>query len=273
VPAAALALALTAALVHAVWNLLLARTRDAEAATAVVLCAAAVTAIPIAAAWWGIDARVWPFLLASAVLEASYISMLGIAYGRAELSVVYPLARGLAPVLVLLGAVAFTGASASAGEVAGVLLVATGVLLVRGWRRGDAVGTAFGLAIAALIASYTVIDKHGIRYASPGTYLAVLTFGMALGYAPVALARRGTAAIRAEVRVSALLAGVGMCGGYGLVLAALRLAPAASVSAVRESSVLIATALAAVFLRERVTRWRLGGAALVAGGVALLSLF
>lgn len=272
-PADALALALASALVHAVWNLLLARSRDAEAATAVVLVAAALTGIPIAAAWWGIDARVWPFLLASTALEAAYITLLGAAYARAELSVVYPLARGLAPVLVLLATVAFTGASASTGEVAGVLLVGGGVMLVRGWRRGDAKGTGFGVAIAALIAAYTVIDKHGIRYASPGTYLALLTLGMALGYSPVVLVRRGMSAVRAEVRVRTLLAGVGMCGGYALVLAALRLAPAASVSAVRESSVLIATALAAVFLRERVTRWRLGGAALVAGGVALLSVF
>jgi drug/metabolite transporter (DMT)-like permease len=272
-PATALALALIAAVVHAVWNTLLARSRDPEAATALVLLSGSVVGLPIAAAWWGLDARVWPFLVVSTVLEAGYLALLGVSYRRAELSVVYPLARGLAPVLVLLAAVAFTGASASAGEVVGVLLVAGGVLLVRGLRRGDSTGALFGLAIAVLIAGYTVVDKHGLRYATPGTYLAIMTFGMALAYVPFAAFRRGTAAIRDEVSGRTLIAGVGMCGGYLLVLAALRLAPAASVSAVRESSVLIATALAALFLREHVTRWRFAGAALVVGGVALLSLF
>lgn len=227
----------------------------------------------MAAAWWRLDARVWPFLAASVVLEVGYVALLGAAYRRAELSVVYPLARGLAPVLVLLGTVAFTGASTSTGQVLGVVLVACGILLVRGARRGDAKGVAFGLTIACLIAAYTIVDKHGIRYASPGTYLELMTIGMAAGYVPAAIALRGVAVIRSEIHPRTLIAGVGMCGGYVLVLAALRLAPAASVSAVRESSVLIATVLAALFLHERVTRWRLAGAALVAGGVALLSLF
>ena len=94
---------------------------------------------------------------------------------------------------------------------------------------------------------------------------------MALGYAPVLARLRGAAAIRAELRWQTVAAGVAIFAGYALVLAALRLAPAASVAAVRETSVLIATALAAVFLRERVTRWRLAGAALVAGGVVLIT--
>jgi drug/metabolite transporter (DMT)-like permease len=238
-----------------------------------VLFGASLAGAPAAAAWWHIDARVWPFLVASILLEVVYFTLLGTAYGRAELSVVYPIARGLAPVLVLVGTVAFTGAHTSALEVAGVLLVGCGILLVRGTRRGDPIAVVFGLLIASLIATYTIVDKHGVRHATPLAYLELMNIGMAALYAPLVLVRRTAAAVRAELSVRTLLAGAATTAGYALVLAALRLAPAASVSAVRESSVLLATALAAIFLRERVTRWRMTGAALVAGGVALVSLF
>jgi drug/metabolite transporter (DMT)-like permease len=93
-----------------------------------------------------------------------------------------------------------------------------------------------------------------------------------LGYAAVALARRGAAPIRAELRPAAVAAGLASFGAYVLVLAALERASAASVAAVRETSVVVATAAAAPLLRERVGRARLAGAAVVAAGVALVSL-
>ena len=117
------------------------------------LIVGAVVGIPFAIVWWDVDARAWPFVAASSTLEVSYFALLAAAYGRAELSVVYPLARGLAPVLVLVGAVAFTGAHTSAAQVCGVLLVAGGILLVRGLRRAHAQGAIFGLVLACVIAS------------------------------------------------------------------------------------------------------------------------
>jgi drug/metabolite transporter (DMT)-like permease len=272
VPVAALALALSAAVVHAIWNLLLARTRDPEAATAVVLLTGAVVGAPAAALWWGLDSAVWPFVVASSLLEVLYFALLATAYRRAELTVVYPVARGLAPVLVLVGSVVFAGSATSAAQVAGVLLVGSGVLLVRGVRRGDGAGLVFGLAIACCIASYTIVDKHGVGHATPLTYLELVAIGMAAIYVPTLLAVRGYAALRAELAWTTVLAGIATFGAYALVLAALRIAPAASVAAVRESSVLIATALAAFVLKERVSTVRIAGAALVVAGVALISL-
>ena len=270
-PADALALALSAAILHAVWNLLLAGARDSQAATAVALIACALTGAVAAPFDWDADASVWPYVFASVVLELSYFALLGAAYHRAALSVVYPLARGLAPVLVLVGTVAFTAARTSAPQVVGVCLVAGGLLLVRGLRRADATGAGFGLAIACCIAAYTVVDKHGVAHASPVAYNALVTAPIALVYAPSMALLRGRAALRSELHPRIVVAGIFTFAAYALVLAALRLAPAASVAAVRETSVLIATALAAFVLRERVTVWRLGGAALVVGGVALIS--
>jgi drug/metabolite transporter (DMT)-like permease len=239
---------------------------------AVALVSSAVVCAPVAALAWSIDAAAWPFIAASAALQLAYFALLGAAYRRAELSLVYPLARGLAPVLVLLGAVIVTGAATSSAEIAGVMLVALGVVLVRGLRAGNRTAVVFGLAIACCIAAYTVVDKHGVEHASPLAYLEVITLAPGIAYAGAFAALRGPGALRAELNARSLAAGVASFAAYGLVLAALQIAPAASVAAVRETSVLIATALAAYVLKEHVTRWRLAGAALVVGGIALLSL-
>jgi drug/metabolite transporter (DMT)-like permease len=270
VPAEALALALAAAVIHATWNLLLAGAKDVEAATAVALPVSALVVAPIAVFWWDFHASAWPFVAASSALELAYFVLLAAAYRRAELSVVYPLARGLAPVLVLAGAVAFTAASTSARQVVGVLLVAAGILFVRGVRRGR--GAVFGLAIACIVASYTVVDKHGVDHASPLAYLELVTTFMGIAYLGGFVAMRGAGPLRTAFGWRAVVAGLASFAAYGLVLGALQLASAAPVAAVRETGVLFATALAAIVLKEKVTLWRFAGAALVVGGTALLSL-
>lgn len=272
VPLPALLLALAAAFLHAFWNLLLARARDPESATAIALVTAVVAFAPVTAATWRLDARVWPFIAATSVLQLIYFALLATAYRKAELSFVYPLARGLAPVLVLVVGGTALAQATSAAQVAGVFLVAAGVLLVRGLRRPSrSGGLAFALGIAACIAAYTLLDKHGIRYAAPITYLELSMIPATIGYAGTVLLVKGRARVRAELGLPAVLAGLATFAAYALVLAALERASAASVAAVRETSVVLATALAAPLLHERVTRSRLAGAALVAAGIALLA--
>jgi drug/metabolite transporter (DMT)-like permease len=256
--------------IHAVWNTLLAGARDSSAFAAVVLLVAAVVGAPVAAVGWRLDSGVWPYLIATCALELAYFALLVFAYTRAELSVVYPLARGLAPVLVLAGTVAFTSAGTTPRQVAGVLIVAAGILLVRGVRRGR--GALLAVVIACSIASYTVIDKHGVVHASPVAYLELMSIFTGLAYAGALVARRGVAPLRAELGWRSIGAGAGTFVAYACVLGALQLASAASVAAVRESGVLVATVLGAVLLHERVTPWRAAGAALVVAGVALISL-
>ena len=273
-PADALALALSAAFLHALWNLLLARERDPEAATAVAICASVVVFAPVAVVVWDVDSRVWPFIATTSLLQLVYFSLLATAYRRAELSFVYPIARGLAPVLVLVVGVLALGTGATVAQASGVCLVGAGVLLVRGLGgERDLAGGALALAIAVTIAAYTLVDNSGIRYASPIVYLE-------LGMAPVALAAlllvaalpSGRTRLHAAARPTPAIAGIVSFVAYVLVLAALARAPAASVAAVRETSVLIVAALAAPMLGERVGPARLAGAALVVGGIALLVL-
>jgi drug/metabolite transporter (DMT)-like permease len=153
-----------------------------------------------------------------------------------------------------------------------VLLVATGVLLVRGFRRVAGPGVRMGLAIACTIAAYTLVDSRGIEHADPFGYLMLVMAGPAVVYLAGVLAIRGVGPVRRELNLPTLLAGAASLGAYALALAALELASAASVAAVRETSVVIAVALAAPVLRERVGARRLVGAVVVASGVALLSL-
>jgi drug/metabolite transporter (DMT)-like permease len=271
-PASALGLALAAAFGHAVWNLLLARARDPEAATAIaMLIGVGVFAVP-AAVTWEVEEAVWPYVLASALFELAYIALLAAAYRRSELSLVYPLARGTAPVLVLGVAALALGAPTSAFQVVGVCLVTAGVLLVRGLRReADARGVGFGLAIAACIAGYTLVDNAGIERASPLAYLELVMVGPALVYAAAVALFREPASLRAELNGGSITAGLLILLPFALFLAALDLAGAAPVAAVRETSIVIAAALGALVLKERVGALRMAGAVLVAGGVVLVA--
>jgi drug/metabolite transporter (DMT)-like permease len=272
-PPVAFTLALAAAVLHAFWNLLLARARDTESATAVALLAAVIIFAPITALRFDAEWAVWPFIVVTSLLQLLYFALLATAYRKAELSFVYPVARGVAPAIVLIVSVLVLGHATSAAQVAGVLLVGAGVLLVRGLRKPpDPHALWFALGIAGVIASYTLLDKRGITHASPLTYLELSMVPAALGYAATVAVVRGRPAIRSELNAASILSGCASFVAYALVLAALERASAASVAAVRETSVVMATGFAAFVLHERVSRWRAAGSVLVVGGIALLAL-
>lgn len=173
--------------------------------------------------------------------------------------------------LVLLGAAVVLGRHVSAAAAIGVCLIAAGVLLVRGVTHG-AEGVLVALAIGCAIAGYTLIDKEGLHHAAALPYLELVLAPVGVVAVPVVVMRRGARAVRAELTPSTVAASVAAFGAYALVLAALRLAPAPEVAAVRETSIVLAPLLAAVFLREHVGLRRLAGATVVAGGVALIAL-
>lgn len=267
-PTSALLLALGAALVHAVWNVLLARARDPRAATAVALLVAEVVFAVPAVVLWNVHRAAWPYIVGSGALQLLYFTLLITAYRLAPLSVVYPIARGGAPVLVLIFGVAVLGHGTSVGQVLGVCLVAAGILLVRGTRPTVGRGVALGLCVAAVIATYTLVDKVGVTHAGALPYLELSMIVPSLSYAAI----YSPARLRAEINLSTVVAGVATFGAYCMVLLALQRASAASVAAVRETSVVVGAFLAWRFLKEPVRVGRLGGAVLVAGGIALVSL-
>ena len=273
-PLSAVALALGAAFLHAGWNVLLAGARDTAASTAGLLVwGVALLALP-AALTGGVSADAVPYIATSAVLELAYFVLLARAYAGGEVSVVYPVARGSAPVVVLVFGALALKEDVSAGAVVGVLAVALGVLLVGLGAFRTEFGTEsapplrdvwFGLAIGLVIAGYTLVDSEGVERADPIAYLALVVLPCALVY-PFVAKTRPDVGVRTAVTAAATF------GAFLMVLAAFRLAPPAPVAAVRESSVVIAALLAAVFLNEGVDARRLAGAVAVAAGVAAIAL-
>jgi uncharacterized membrane protein len=267
--ASALTFALGSAVLHAAWNLLVARSRDVQAATAATFLLSVAIALPFAAIWWSAEPEVWPYALASSLLEVVYIVALAYAYRTTDLSFVYPLTRGLAPVLTLVASVVLLGHGIGATETAGVLVVAAGVVLVSGRSgHGDARALLAVTTIAASIAAYTLVDRVGIQHAGAMTYFVLVLAGPCLVYPPLV----GAGPIRRELRWATLAAAIANFGSFGLGLLALRHGPAAPVLAVRSSSIVIATLLAGRLLAEEVAGRRIAGSVLVFGGVALLAI-
>jgi drug/metabolite transporter (DMT)-like permease len=274
VPLSAVALALGAAFLHAGWNVLLAGSRDTQSSTAgLLIWGVALLTVP-ALLTGGVSADAVPYIAASAVFELAYFVLLARAYDGGEVSVVYPIARGSAPVVVLVFSAIALKEGVPAGAVAGILAVALGVLLVGLGALRTEVGTKsalpgrdlwFGLAIGAVIASYTLVDSEGVERADPIAYLALVVAPCAVLY-PLVTKTRPDVGVRTAVTAAATF------GAFLMVLAAFRLATAAPVAAVRESSVVIAALLAAVVLHERVSGWRFAGAVAVAAGVAAIAL-
>ncbi|MBM3678160.1 MAG: hypothetical protein FJW96_09800, partial [Actinobacteria bacterium] len=248
----ALLLVLASAVIHAVWNTMLAGARDSRAATNLALLVGTLLLVPPAIVTWEIDADVVPFAIASGTMQVAYVFLLGVAYDHAPLSSVYPVARGSAPVVVLALSFSLDRHPAAIGAV-GAVLVGAGILGLRGLGRR---GLVYGLAIGVLLGSITTIDQFGVKHASTFSYLLLIVAPAAIVTVVQEIVRGRAGVLRAEVTGRTLVAGVGFMTTYVLILAALRLAPAASVAAVREVSIVIAVVLGALVLREPVTSRR-----------------
>jgi drug/metabolite transporter (DMT)-like permease len=274
VPLSALALALAAAVLHASWNTATAGAEKSQPTMAVSLAVGGVALVPLVVVIGaGADASVVPYAIGSVAFRLAYLILLATAYERGPLSVVYPVSRGVGPVLVLVVSVGALGVSLSLPQAGAVVLVAAGVVAVSGL--GDSArarDVAVACLIGSCIAGYTLVDKEGITHADPLLYLSLITGPTAFLYVALLAVRGGIAPLRAEVRPRVVPIGLAMVGAYGCVLAALELAPAAPVAAVRETSVVIATGMAAAFLRERVGPVRAAGAAAVTAGIVVLAL-
>jgi drug/metabolite transporter (DMT)-like permease len=279
--AGALALALGAAFLHALWNVLLAGSRDSVSATGALLAFGALLLAPAAVLLGGeLSSEAVPFVAASAVLELAYFVLLARAYRGGELGVVYPVARGSAPVLVLAAAALGLGKGVSWLAAVGVLLVTAGVLTLgfssvgpqrrhmRDARGPHSRDLVLGLAIGVTIAGYTLVDSEGLDHADPLPYLFLTAAVCAVAYNGALVLSGKAPELRAAIGGRALGTAAATFGAYAMVLAALQMAPAAPVAAVRESSIVIAALMAWLFLKEE---RRLGGAVLVVAGVAAIA--
>lgn len=270
-------LVLLAAAMHAGWNALIKGGSDRLLMMTVVtlfgslVSLAGLPFVPVPAP------ASWPLLALGVLLHTAYHLVLPAAYDRGDLGQVYPIARGSAPLLALIGAFVVAGESVSGLALLGVLCLAAGVMALTfdGKYRFDRNPGAvvFALGTGAIIAAYTVIDGLGARQSGSALGFAVwltaldglLTFALVFLW-------RGRALLRGTVRHagSALVGGAMQVGLYWIIVWALTLAPIAMVSALRETSVLFAAVLSTFLLKEGFGVWRFVSAAMVTAGLVMV---
>lgn len=270
---------LVAALLHAGWNAAVRGAADRQAAIhGVALGQALVSAalLPLVAAP---APAAWPWIVAGAGLHVGYQLCLARAYDRADLSQVYPLARGTAPLLVALVSVTALGVALTPLQGLAIAAVSLGVLLMALGGRGAAAlrraGLGYALATAGFTAAYTLVDGLGARVA--GTAGGYLFWLMVLnGAAMLALGGLGgpeaRRAVATAVRPRALAAGVVSLTAYWIAVWGFTRAPIALVAALRETSILFAVLIAWAVLREPVGRRRWLAALCIAAGAMLMRL-
>jgi drug/metabolite transporter (DMT)-like permease len=268
---------LAGAALHAGWNASIRRGSDSLLDTALVVAGAAVISA-LMLAWLPPPAPAcWPYLAATAVIHLVYFNLVALAYGVGELSLVYPIMRGAPPLFTALGATLLLGEAPAPGVWAGIALVSGGILFLAAGAgprpgRGRA-PIALALANAAVIVAYTLVDGTGVRLSGqPLSYVAWLNVLSCALTLPAAAAARGraAAAFAAKHWIKGLLGGAATLGAYGLTLWAMTRAPIGLVAALRETSIVFATIIAAALLKERVAAPRWAAAAAVAAGAAVM---
>jgi drug/metabolite transporter (DMT)-like permease len=278
VPPVVLPLVLLAAIFHATWNALLkASENPLSLATRAVTWGTVISLPPVAVAWIvagrpGLPLAGWLLALASAFLELIYFITLSTAYQRGELSVVYPIARGTAPLLAVLVGLLLLGERLHPSAGLGILALLAGIWAVR---RPATAGSALwpALLTGVMIAAYTSLDRIGVRLGPPWIYGWLLWFfGATFLITYTTIRRIPGSRLTDEPKISVTV-GVLMTAAYFMILFALSVAPLAIIAPLRESAIVLVTAWGIWRLGERSGAWiRTAGALAILGGIALLTL-
>jgi drug/metabolite transporter (DMT)-like permease len=273
-----LMLVLAAALLHASWNALVKAGGDPFVRLAVVNAVGGLCAVPLLFLVGPPAPASWPYLFGSVVVHHAYYLALGYGYRFGDLSHVYPIARGIAPPLVALAAWAFAGESVGLLGLLAILVISGGIVSLAFTDDGRLVAIrplALGLTTGITIAAYTLFDGLGGRAA--GDVFSYIAWLFVIDAVPFSL----IVAWRYRRRLGPALAACwrpAACGGvlsviaYGLVIWAMSLTPMAAVSALRETSVIVAALIGTRLLREPFGTRRVLAASLVAAGVVLLQV-
>jgi drug/metabolite transporter (DMT)-like permease len=269
---------LGAALMHAGWNAIVKVGLDRFSSILLLSMATGVMALFLLPFFAAPLAGAWPWIAGSALLHIGYKLFLIRAYQHGDLSQVYPLARGTAPLIVALVGALFLGELMTAGKTAAVVAIALGVIVMSrngGLDRLSRKALLYALGTACFTASYTLVDGVGARIAETASGYTLWMFALdATGMTGVALATRGTAALR-RLRPawrSGIAAGGLSLGSYWIAIWAFTVAPLALVAALRETSVMFAMLIGVFLLGERAGFWRWVSAGLILAGVVLMRL-
>ena len=266
---------LFAAFLHASWNAWVKSGEDRF--TSILRLSVGQSAIAaILVPFFGTPWAAWPWILGSAILHTGYKIFLINAYERGDLSQIYPLARGTAPLIVAVAGAILLAEIPPLLRLAAVAAIALGILLMAAGRRARRLsGTALLLALgtAGWTASYTIVDGLGARVSGNASGFILTSIAldglMMAGYALVARGRTSLGAVLPGWRQGLLAGGVSM-SAYWISVWAFTKAPLALVAALRETSVLFAMLIAAFLLKERVAPQRWAAAGLILAGIVLM---
>ena len=269
---------LAAALLHATWNAILKVGVSKQTSMFILSVGHAAIGIAVAATHPVPGAEVWPWLIASGLIHMAYQLFLAYAYEHGDLSRVYPIARGTAPVVVLLISLGFLGDVIGPWEYAGICVLGAGIILTaRGvFTDGELrklLPYALGSAMAT--AGYSIADGMGARVSgAPFAYVGWLMILSATFYTPAIIALRGTAVLRANRREwgLGLVAAAASFGAYAIAVWAMTVAPIALVAALRETSILFAVLIGWLYFGDRMSRAKVASIALIVAGVILTRL-
>ena len=275
VPPLVLLLVLGSALLHATWNAMLRSGEDRLWSISLMCLVGAPAAAPFLLFLPAPAMASWPYAVGSAALQIGYCLFLIRAYRHGQLGQVFPVARGTAPMLVALGATVFAGERLALPAVAGLVLVCAGIIgLSLGRDRADGRSIAAAMIAGMFIAGYLVTVGICVRLSGrPTSYVAWMTFIQGAPMPLVYLAiRRRFPPIRPDRETFKALGG-GLIGlvSYGVVVWAMSATDMAKVSGLRETSILFAAILGAVFLKERFTLRRAVCAVVISTGAILLA--
>ncbi|GAJ91708.1 EamA family transporter [Rhizobium rhizogenes] len=272
-----IALVLLGAMLHATWNAIIKAGNDKSLDAALVAAGGAITALPFLSFLPLPASAAWPFIGASAILQFAYFQLVAAAYRAGDIGLVYPLMRGVAPMIIAATSGFILKESLSGGAILGIMTICAGIMtLAFEARKGGRTAIKLALSNSVVIATYTYVDGIGARLS--GNSISY-TLWMAL-LPPVllftwAISQRGVNAVAAHVRYNwwrGLIGGAGSIASYGLALWAMTKAPVATVAALRETSILFALVISVVILKERSSIWRYIAGAIIAAGVLILKL-
>lgn len=284
----AIALVFLSAILHVTWNVLIQSSRDPMVvATKAISLGVAVLTIPVFLYWIGngspsIPWKAWFWGLMTGVAELFYFMFLSYAYRHGQLSIVYPIARGSAPIVSVLLGLFLLQEPVGEYQVLGVIFLIIGIWLVRSIKTNSSKGVAAALLTGVFIAAYTVIDKVALDYVDAIIFCWLKFFFTAvclLAWIPVrkmfnihALSEEEQGKADMPFWKIALI-GVCLITTYQLVLFALETTPVAIVSPLRESASVIVTAWGIWKLNEREGKWqKILGVLIIFAGIVLLTL-
>jgi drug/metabolite transporter (DMT)-like permease len=284
-----LGLVLLSALAHSTWNLLLKRSGDKEVFVWWLLVAGGVVLSPLGGVllWLNpIQPPGWWLVLATVVLHIFYFVLLGRGYAQGDLSLVYPIARGIGPILVPILAVVLLGEDIHLMAVIGIIAIVSGIYTISWWgnfahllrRPLDLLrnrGTRYAVLTGLTIAIYALIDKQGVSHVQPFLYMYLMTLGSAVGLAPYILRQKQFDAIKREWRTNAgpiVIAGLLTFLAYGLVLTAFSLSRVSYVAPAREGGIVVGVLMGIFILKEPFGTGRLLGSSLIVAGLALIAV-